>query len=191
MASNPEFVQYIAEQLHDAGRITYRKMFGEYGMYCGGKIFALICENQLFATAAAERASVLESMVLDELLGLDLSRWVHTKVKALQTHLTNLQQDTAEKAIYRIVHFMGYGDYLKQHEVNQRLISILESLASQVQKPEELLKRLDELCNIVKNGSTDPQSPVYPVYHPFQQGPRIRAGHSGGCHRRYPSAKWC
>lgn len=48
MASNPEFVEYVADQLHDAGNITYRKMFGEYGMYCDGKIFALICENQLF-----------------------------------------------------------------------------------------------------------------------------------------------
>jgi len=48
MASKPEFVQYIADQLHDAEYITYRKMFGEYGMYCDGKIFALICENQLF-----------------------------------------------------------------------------------------------------------------------------------------------
>ncbi len=48
MASNPEFVEYVADQLSDAGNITYRKMFGEYGMYCDGKIFALICENQLF-----------------------------------------------------------------------------------------------------------------------------------------------
>ena len=48
MASNPEFVKYVAEQLSDAGTITYRKMFGEYGMYLGGKIFALICDNQLF-----------------------------------------------------------------------------------------------------------------------------------------------
>lgn len=48
MASNPEFVQYIADQLTDAGEVTYRKMFGEYGMYCDGKIFALVCDNQLF-----------------------------------------------------------------------------------------------------------------------------------------------
>jgi TfoX/Sxy family transcriptional regulator of competence genes len=48
MASEPEFVQYIAEQMGDAGCITYRKMFGDYGMYCDGKIFALICDNQLF-----------------------------------------------------------------------------------------------------------------------------------------------
>lgn len=48
MASNPEFVRYVADQLTEAGQITYRKMFGEYGMYCDGKIFALICDNQLF-----------------------------------------------------------------------------------------------------------------------------------------------
>ena len=48
MASRPEFVQYAADQLSGAGTITYRKMFGEYGMYCDGKIFALICDDQLF-----------------------------------------------------------------------------------------------------------------------------------------------
>ena len=48
MASRPEYVQYVADQLAAAGEITYRKMFGEYGMYCDGKIFALICNDQLF-----------------------------------------------------------------------------------------------------------------------------------------------
>lgn len=48
MASNSEFVQYIADQLGAAGQITYRKMFGEYGMYLDGKIFALVCDDQLF-----------------------------------------------------------------------------------------------------------------------------------------------
>ncbi|MCI9339633.1 MAG: TfoX/Sxy family protein [Dorea sp.] len=48
MASKIEFVEFIAEQLRQAGTITYRKMFGEYGVYCNGKIFAVICDNQLF-----------------------------------------------------------------------------------------------------------------------------------------------
>ena len=29
MASNPEFVQYIADQLAPAGQVTYHKMFGD------------------------------------------------------------------------------------------------------------------------------------------------------------------
>ena len=48
MASKPEFVEFVADQLRNAGVITYRKMFGEYGLYCDGKSFALICNDQLF-----------------------------------------------------------------------------------------------------------------------------------------------
>lgn len=48
MACREELVQYIADQCADAGEITTRKMFGDYGIYCNGKIFGLICDNQLF-----------------------------------------------------------------------------------------------------------------------------------------------
>lgn len=48
MASKIEFVEFVADQMKDAGTITYRKMFGEYGIYCDGKIFAVVCDNQLF-----------------------------------------------------------------------------------------------------------------------------------------------
>lgn len=48
MASKIEFVEYVADQLREAGAITYKKMFGEYGVYCDGKIFALICDDRLF-----------------------------------------------------------------------------------------------------------------------------------------------
>ena len=48
MASKPEFVQHVCDLLESAGMITNRKMFGEYGIYCDGKLFALICDNQLF-----------------------------------------------------------------------------------------------------------------------------------------------
>ncbi|RKY80895.1 competence protein TfoX, partial [candidate division KSB1 bacterium] len=48
MASDLSFVEFVAEQMEDAGLITYRKMFGEYALYCNGKVTALICDNQLF-----------------------------------------------------------------------------------------------------------------------------------------------
>lgn len=48
MASKAELVDYIVEQCSGAGNITARKMFGEYGIYCDGKIFGLICDDQLF-----------------------------------------------------------------------------------------------------------------------------------------------
>ncbi len=48
MASALDFVEFIADQMQSAGNITYRKMFGEYAIYCDGKVVALICDNQLF-----------------------------------------------------------------------------------------------------------------------------------------------
>ena len=48
MASSLEFTRYVAEQLSGAGEITWKKMFGEYGLYCDGKIFANVSDDQLF-----------------------------------------------------------------------------------------------------------------------------------------------
>jgi len=48
MASDQDFVEFIADQMEEAGQVTYRKMFGEYALYCDGKVVALICDNQLF-----------------------------------------------------------------------------------------------------------------------------------------------
>lgn len=48
MASDQSFVDYILDQIENAGEITAKKMFGEYGIYSNGKIFGLICDNKLF-----------------------------------------------------------------------------------------------------------------------------------------------
>ncbi|NTU98508.1 TfoX/Sxy family protein [Candidatus Falkowbacteria bacterium] len=48
MASDKDLVEFVAEQMKNAGQITYRKMFGEYAIYCDGKVVALLCDNQLF-----------------------------------------------------------------------------------------------------------------------------------------------
>lgn len=54
MASKIEFVEYVAEQCRRAGEITFRKMFGDYGLYCDGKIFALVCDNEFFVKITSE-----------------------------------------------------------------------------------------------------------------------------------------
>ncbi len=48
MASNADFVHYITDQCGGAGEIVTKKMFGDYGIYCDGKIFGLICDDSLF-----------------------------------------------------------------------------------------------------------------------------------------------
>ncbi len=63
MASKEEFVQYVCDQLSGAGEISYKKMFGEYGVYCNGKIIGLICDDAFFLKETAAGAAVLKNVV--------------------------------------------------------------------------------------------------------------------------------
>jgi len=48
MATSQGTIDYIVEQMSGAGKILAKKMFGEYGVYCDGKIVALVCDDELF-----------------------------------------------------------------------------------------------------------------------------------------------
>jgi TfoX/Sxy family transcriptional regulator of competence genes len=48
MASDLEIVQFIVDQIDEKCGITFRKMFGEYGLYSNGKFFGSVCDNKLF-----------------------------------------------------------------------------------------------------------------------------------------------
>ena len=48
MATDLDFMEFLADQMAEAGEISFRKMFGEYAVYCHGKVVALVCDNQLF-----------------------------------------------------------------------------------------------------------------------------------------------
>ena len=48
MASDQKFVDFILDQVDISGRITCKKMFGEYGLYFDNKLFGLVCDNKLF-----------------------------------------------------------------------------------------------------------------------------------------------
>ena len=48
MSSSKDFIDFIVDQIKNAGIITYKKMFGEYAIYSDGKVVALVSDNQLF-----------------------------------------------------------------------------------------------------------------------------------------------
>lgn len=48
MSSKQNTVDFILEQIAGAGKVSARKMFGEYGLYCDGKYVASVCDDQLF-----------------------------------------------------------------------------------------------------------------------------------------------
>lgn len=48
MASARKTVDYILNQIASAGSVSARSMFGEYGLYCDGKMVAIVADDQLF-----------------------------------------------------------------------------------------------------------------------------------------------
>lgn len=48
MATDKSFIAFLTDQIALPGRISSRKMFGEYALYCDEKVVALVCGNQLY-----------------------------------------------------------------------------------------------------------------------------------------------
>ena len=48
MSSKQSTADFIVDQLSHAGVISSKKMFGEYAIYCDGKLPALVADDQLF-----------------------------------------------------------------------------------------------------------------------------------------------
>jgi TfoX/Sxy family transcriptional regulator of competence genes len=59
MASKQGTVDFIVGQMAGAGAVSAKKMFGEYAIYCDGKLVALVCDDQLFLKPTAGGRSFL------------------------------------------------------------------------------------------------------------------------------------
>ena len=51
MKSTSDFAAYAVELLGTVGRVAARRMFGGYGLYCDGVMFALIADDVLYLKA--------------------------------------------------------------------------------------------------------------------------------------------
>jgi TfoX/Sxy family transcriptional regulator of competence genes len=99
MATGLGFVQFVVDQLEDAGVITYRKMFGEYALYSDGKVVALLCDNRLFVkpteagrafvgrvTLAPAYPGAKPSFLIEE--KLEDRDWLSSLIRITAEHLT-------------------------------------------------------------------------------------------------------
>jgi TfoX/Sxy family transcriptional regulator of competence genes len=61
MASEQKFVDFIIDQINLSEQVTYKKMFGEYGLYFDTKLFGLVCDNKLYIKPTkAGRAYIID-----------------------------------------------------------------------------------------------------------------------------------
>ena len=85
---------------------------------------------------------------------VEIPEGTRKSVKAIQTHLEGLLHEKADKAIYRIVHFMGYGAYLERMRMKDDKLSILSAIASNEPSALRLVERLRELAQIMREKQT-------------------------------------
>ena len=63
MATDPAFVEHLIDLLADVPGVSARRMFGEYALYVGPKVVALVCDNQLFVKPTAAGRALLGNPV--------------------------------------------------------------------------------------------------------------------------------
>lgn len=82
--------------------------------------------------------------------------------KTLRTHLRNMLNERADKALYRITEYLGYTDYLTRSGINgENKLAILRTLASREASPAAFLARMEALQKIIQQKETNPDCQIY------------------------------
>lgn len=100
MSTKQSTVDYILDQLASVRGVVARKMFGEYALYCNGKVVGLICVDTLFIKTTDEGRNFVGkyykegyaykgakiSMVIDE-DRIDDREWLSELIQITADHL--------------------------------------------------------------------------------------------------------
>lgn len=95
------------------------------------------------------KGAILETLLEET----DVSSYTRRQGKALLTHFQNLVHENAGKAIYRIIHFMGYGEYMDDRGMDSGKADILKMLGDQEENLSEFQNRLIQLQQILSEGT--------------------------------------
>lgn len=134
---------------------------------CNGELFLDLYYKlgagvtRLAAVEAVNRCEGEGSTILEYLSQCTmLSPWSRKQCAALQAHFSHLLNQPAHRAIHRIVHYMGYGRYVEDRGGDLRKAEILEALGFQEATPMDLLDRLNDLYQLMREGPNIEQESV-------------------------------
>ncbi len=85
----------------------------------------------------------------------------HTRgsLRAVRTHLRNMLEEPGDRAIRRIVRYMGYGDYLKRNKMKDGKIFLLQAVGAREESPQAFLERMHFLQSIFAEKKSDAGCP--------------------------------
>ena len=87
--------------------------------------------------------------ILDAAEYIDINGRILGNLRALRTHFRNMATETPSKALARIDKYMGYGDYLKDNNIDDNKLFILKMLAANETTITGFLNRLESLQSIL------------------------------------------
>jgi DNA transformation protein len=64
MAQRSEFIEHLLELLHPIGHIDSRRMFGGYGLFYHGLMFALVSDDVLYLKTDVQTSATFEKQKL-------------------------------------------------------------------------------------------------------------------------------
>ena len=98
MATSEKTIRFLLDQLSDLAGVRARKMFGEYALYCGEKVVALVCDDQLFVKITAPGKALVGESYAEGFAypGAKASILVGADALDDHEHLTTLVRVTAD-----------------------------------------------------------------------------------------------
>ena len=111
------------------------------------------------AATEAVNANTRRLTLLDTVAEMDgVSVYTRKQCKTLATHLDNMRYEPAGKAIYRILNYMGYQEFMDSHGLDSGKAEILKALGDQENSLFDFPVRLKTLQEMIREGCGDPKS---------------------------------
>lgn len=146
-----DIINIIKFAMNPTDTELFSKIYFKIGTYLSKAAMEELCENSVVygcnILAAAPLCKKLHPQTVKS-------------CKAMKTHMENLLKESADKGIYRIVHFMGYGDYLERMKIKDHHVDILIALGENVGTVMQLPDRLEELKQLLQEKENDRNCPL-------------------------------
>ena len=112
--------------------------------------------NKAAAVEACQISAERDLPVLDAALRFcSIPAGTQRSCKSMQTHLEGLLSENADRALYRIINFMGYAAYLERMNYDDRKLEILKAIALNEISAPRLVERLQELAGLIREKEPD------------------------------------
>ena len=107
------------------------------------------------AEAMCYEADMEHCGILDAAENVDINKHVLGNCRSLRTHFRNMASESPYKAINRLDNYMGYGEYLRNNNMDTNKLFILKMLAKNEKDIPSFLDRLEELRAILTQKEPD------------------------------------